>query len=75
MHTGRELDLKVAEALGLSPTATAIRWIVSLIGEVIDMPHFSTTWDGMGLLVEEAEKKGIYLEFEHFNKGRYLGRA
>lgn len=63
MQAGRELDMKVAEALGLKPTATAIRWIISLRGEVIDLPHFSTTWEGMGELVEEAKKQGTQIEF------------
>ncbi|MGW9128082.1 hypothetical protein ACWGPW_24225 [Paenibacillus chitinolyticus] len=74
MQAGRELDLEVAEALG---------WKVSKDegifcdkdGHVVDEPKFSTTWEGMGLLVEEAEKQGIMLEYEHFRGGRYLGRA
>lgn len=74
MQAGRELDLKVAKALG---------WKVSEgdgifcdeEGHVIDEPKFSTTWEGMGALVEAAEKQGILLEYEHFREGRYLGRA
>ncbi|BAH45715.1 hypothetical protein BBR47_47380 [Brevibacillus brevis NBRC 100599] len=31
--------------------------------------YFSNRWQGMGVLVEEAEKQGIYLEYEHFQKG------
>lgn len=62
MKPGRELDVKVAEALGLKPTATAIRWIISLRGEVMDLPHFSTTWEGMGVLVKEAKKQGPHID-------------
>lgn len=75
MMPGRELDAKVAESLGLKPTATAIRWVVALRGEVIDLPHFSTSWEGMGVLVEEARKQGIYLEYSHSLKGGFYGGA
>lgn len=61
MKAGRDLDLKVAKALG---------WKVSEgdgiffdeEGHVIDEPKFSTSWEGMGVLVEEARKQGIYLD-------------
>ncbi|GED55850.1 hypothetical protein EDM54_23810 [Brevibacillus borstelensis] len=61
MQAGRELDLKVAQALG---------WKVSEgdgifcdeDGHVIDEPKFSTTWEGMGVLVEEARKQDIYID-------------
>ncbi|WP_103110722.1 hypothetical protein [Brevibacillus reuszeri] len=61
MQAGRELDLKVAKALG---------WKVSEDegifcdedGHVLDEPKFSTTWEGMGLLVEELAKKGIAIQ-------------
>lgn len=63
MQAGRELDLKVAQALG---------WKVSEgdgifcdeDGHVIDEPKFSTTWEGMGVLVEEAKKQGIAFRVE-----------
>ena len=71
MEAGRELDAKVAEALG---------WMERIGGWIkftdngprfIEDKHFrpSTTWSGIGVLVEEAEKQGIYLNFEHFREG------
>jgi len=72
MQAGRELDAKVAEVLGLEEVQKNV-WVRN--GLPSFLPQFSTTWEGMGVLVEEAEKQGIYLEFEHFNKGRYQRRA
>ncbi|MCM3143062.1 hypothetical protein [Brevibacillus sp. MER 51] len=74
MQAGRELDLKVAMALG---------WKVSEgdgiffdeDGHVIDEPKFSTSWEGMGVLVEEAKKEEIYLDFAHTPDGGYCGFA
>ncbi|MED4779550.1 hypothetical protein [Brevibacillus choshinensis] len=56
MQAGCELNVKVAEALG---------WQVYGLdqyvkdGRTVELPKFSTTWEGMGLLVEEAEKQGF----------------
>lgn len=78
MQAGRELDAKVAEALGWTEVANGTiyngKWI-DQEGVLNELPSFSTTWEGMGVLVEEAKKQGILLEYEHFTEGRYLGRA
>lgn len=63
MQAGRELDFKVAKALG---------WKVSEDegifcdedGHVLDEPKFSTTWEGMGVLVEEARKQDWWLHIQ-----------
>lgn len=74
MQAGRELDLKVAKALG---------WKVSEgdgifcdeDGHIIDEPMFSTTWSGMGILVEEARKQKLCVEYEHTTNDQYMGRV
>ncbi|WP_289141518.1 hypothetical protein [uncultured Brevibacillus sp.] len=73
MQAGRELDLEVAKALG---------WKVSEDegifcdedGHVVDEPKFSTTWEGMGVLVEEARNNGLNLDF-HTLHDRFIGYA
>ncbi|USG64005.1 hypothetical protein NDK47_24165 [Brevibacillus ruminantium] len=86
MEAGRELDAKVAEALGWDITPTAAKFnpendievdyviddapaecpegLKSVTGQIIvrRLPDFSTTWEGMGVLVEEARKQGIYID-------------
>lgn len=62
MQAGRELDAKVAEALG---------WKSAIDGDgakcwedqkgCLREAAFSTTWEGMGVLVEEARKKEIFI--------------
>lgn len=72
MQAGRELDLKVAKALG---------WKVSEgdgifcdeDGHVIDEPKFSTTWEGMGLLVEEAMQQRVAFQLtSRFMEGEFI---
>lgn len=79
MQAGRELepgelDVLVAETLGWVFSEKHETWShnATYKGE---LPKFSTTWEGMGVLVEEARKQGIYLEYEHCKDGRYIGRA
>jgi hypothetical protein len=75
MQAGREMDVKVAEALGYEVGKFPPDYYIVVDGDIESLPHFSTTWGSMGVLVEEAEKQGILLEYEHFRDGRYLGRA
>ncbi|WP_425622975.1 hypothetical protein ACPT9H_00295 [Brevibacillus borstelensis] len=63
MEAGRELDAKVAEALG---------WVVKgywvfnrkdeTVGRLDETLQFSTTWEGMGVLVKEAKKQGPHID-------------
>ncbi|MFC8686341.1 hypothetical protein [Brevibacillus porteri] len=74
MQAGHELDVKVAEALGYEVGKFPPDYYIVVDGDIETLPHFSTTWGGMGVLVEEAKKQGIYLEYEHYQNNRYLGR-
>ncbi|MGK5512343.1 hypothetical protein [Brevibacillus formosus] len=62
MQAGRELDLKVAEALGWNQTANHC-WI-SRDGwaRSEERTFFSTNWGSLGILVDEARIHGIYLD-------------
>jgi hypothetical protein len=71
MQAGRELDVKVAEALGFvvkqyelddSFDDTEISWFIVQGDNYTPLPHFSTSWEGMGVLVEEARKQDIYID-------------
>lgn len=71
MQAGRELDVKVAEALGWPITEMNGEWFVRVVTKFYEgqealepMPEFSTTWEGMGLLVEEARRQGILIDLE-----------
>ncbi|MGG4449627.1 hypothetical protein [Brevibacillus porteri] len=67
MEAGRELDAKVAEALGWSKVhCKDDEFFHGWLGESPEgqfqlIPHFSTSWESMGVLVEEARKKKILL--------------
>ncbi|MEJ8547109.1 hypothetical protein [Brevibacillus borstelensis] len=72
MQAGRELDVKVAEAFGwVVDSHDPIYWQDN---EWYPIPEFSTTWFGMGVLVEGAPEEGIFLSFEHVCGG-YVGLA
>lgn len=83
MQAGRELDAKVAEALGYQGVKYGVddfgeyAYMISSygpsLGRTIQVPRFSTTWEGMGVLVEEARQQGIHLEFSHGLTGGYYG--
>ncbi|WP_019123619.1 hypothetical protein [Brevibacillus massiliensis] len=78
MQAGRELDAKVAEALTEDEVefiGGKLMWFPDQEGTMQEVPHFSTTWEGMGVLVEEAKKQGIRLEFSHGLNGGYYGGA
>lgn len=82
MQAGRELDAKVAEALGYKREERKIAINADPVnGYVIGerwyncIPHFSTTWEDMGVLVEEARKQGICLDFSHALNGGYYAFA
>ncbi|MEJ8543733.1 hypothetical protein [Brevibacillus borstelensis] len=68
MQAGRELDVKVAEALG---------WDFLTEEGFKDeyLPYFSTSWDGMGSLVKEARRIGIYLGINAVPDRRYEAYA
>lgn len=63
MQAGRELDVKVAEALGWNYNEKLHLWISSSMYYPL-LPYFSTTWEGMGVLVEEAAKQGFPFQIE-----------
>lgn len=76
MQAGRELDVKIAEALGLEVEHELYenpRYYGG--GFWNEVPHFSTTWEGMGVLVEEARKQGIFLALEADPHGDYESAA
>lgn len=95
MQAGRELDAKVAEALGwhwaetdfglegLFPPEGDIRYNSALYGPLRfdkdgyleTMPNYSTSWHGMGVLVEDARKHhGALLQFETY-LDEYVGNV
>lgn len=76
MQAGRELDAKVADALG---------WKTAIDGDGTECwedqkgclreATFSTTWGGMGVLVEEAlTKQDILLDYDTYMDA-FVGRA
>lgn len=76
MKAGRELDAKVAAALGYEVISGEIDNVnpVYSNGYRLKEMDFSGSWDWMGVLVEEAKKQGIYLEYSHsLNGGYYAG--
>jgi len=81
MEAGRELDVKVAEALGwqvvsvYDDTDYCVEVGSGDLQGYMPIPDFSTSWEGMGVLVEEAKKQGIYLEYSHSLNGGYYGGA
>lgn len=76
MKAGRELDAKVAMALGWEIEGENLVSYWDGTDSVISLlPEFSTSWKGMGVLVEEARKQGIYLEYSHSLNGGYYGGA
>ncbi|KMZ42528.1 MULTISPECIES: hypothetical protein [Bacillales] len=75
MEAGRELDVKVAEALGYEVGKFPPDYYIVVDGDIEALPHFSSKWQGMGVLVEEAKKDEIYLEYSHVLKGGYYGIA
>ncbi|MBH0331469.1 hypothetical protein ABH14_16980 [Brevibacillus brevis] len=66
MQAGRELDKKIAEAIGLQEILPDT-WIRN--GVPSNLPKFSTTGDGMLILIDEARKQGIWLDHETFADG------
>ncbi|WP_281868292.1 hypothetical protein [Brevibacillus parabrevis] len=73
MEAGRELDVKVAEALGWKPYLDEDfnDWATEKNGWV---PEFSTKWGSMGVLVEEARSQDILLDHDIYMDG-YVGCA
>jgi hypothetical protein len=61
MQAGCELDVLIAETLGWVFSEKTETWSHDGIYKG-QLPHFSTTWEGMGMLVEEARKQGIYID-------------
>lgn len=66
MQAGRELDMKVAEALGWNFSTKRRFWRTTDGARVNEweLPAFSMSWNGMGVLVEEARKQGILIDIE-----------
>lgn len=62
MQAGRELDRKVAEALGLTGYMPCNADDCKACDN--KFVRFSTTWEGMGVLVEEAAKQGFPFQIE-----------
>ncbi|MGG4461756.1 hypothetical protein ABEX29_25965 [Brevibacillus porteri] len=60
MRAGRELDRKVADALGLTGYMPCNADDCKACDQ--RFARFSTSWEGMGVLVGEARKQGIYLD-------------
>lgn len=75
MQAGRELDVKVAEALGYEVGKFPPDYYIVVDGEIQMLPYYSTLWRDTGVLVEEAKKQGIYLEYSHSLNGGYYGGA
>lgn len=78
MQAGRELDAKVAEALtgdNVHLISGKLLWLTYPGGQMKEVPAFSTTWEGMGVLVEEARKQGIFLALEADPHGDYESAA
>lgn len=69
MQAGRELDAKVAEALGMQLSSYESEGgqmpIIVVEGIIQELPKFSTTWEGMGVLLEEARAKGYRVTINH----------
>lgn len=64
MQAGRNLGVKVAEALGWTFSDKRRFWRTS-DGErknEWELPSFSLSWEGMGVLIEAARKEGIYID-------------
>jgi hypothetical protein len=77
MKAGRELDAKVAEALtgdDVEFIGGKLMWFPDQEGAMQEVPHFSTTWEGMGMLVEEARKQGILIDIET-TEAKYKARV
>jgi hypothetical protein len=70
----REIDAKVAECLGWQWSEKRQFWRAT-DGKRYNkhheplLPFFSTTGDGMLLLIEEARNQGIYLDPSHYPEG------
>ncbi|GEC93755.1 hypothetical protein [Brevibacillus brevis] len=74
MQAGRELDKQVAVGLGWEVDEHIDIYLKE--GAWREIPHFSTKWEGMGVLVEEAIKKqDVYLKFEADPHGWYEAGA
>jgi len=63
MEAAHELDAKVAEALGWNHNERLRVWITPTM-YYPELPEFSTSWEGMGVLVEEAVKRGFTFQIE-----------
>ncbi|MDX5091625.1 hypothetical protein SD939_10445 [Lactobacillus crispatus] len=76
MQAGRELDVKVAEALGYQVNKISPDYFILVDGEIDVLPYFSSRWAGMGLLMDEALKQGIAFRLEtRFMVGSFIDYA
>ncbi|NRS51970.1 hypothetical protein [Brevibacillus sp. HB2.2] len=62
MQAGRELDKQVAVGLGWEVDEHIDIHLKD--GAWREIPHFSTEWEGMGVLVEEAARQGFPFQIE-----------
>ncbi|WP_409174385.1 hypothetical protein [Brevibacillus fortis] len=72
MQAGRELDKQVAEALWWQVDEHMDIYVNGEVWEKI--PQFSTTGDGMLMLIEEARKQGILIDIDTM-EDRYKVKA
>lgn len=64
MEAGRELDALVARALkGWEPEF--VEHLKENNGWIL-IPHYSTDWRSMGVLIEESRKKGLHIDIQTF---------
>lgn len=64
---GADLDAQVARMLGwtaITDLGWSLRGVTPSGGEQDDVPEFSTTWDGAGLVVEHMRKLGCNYNLE-----------
>ena len=59
VQPGPELDVRIAELIGYHSMTTAM----NLDGTFGYIPAFSTTWQGMQLVVEEMQRRGFEYRF------------
>jgi hypothetical protein len=76
MQAGRELDEQVTEALGWEKEVRDGWWVDQKGFGTCPIFDFkpSTTWEAMGVLIEEARKQGILIDIETLDD-RYRARA
>lgn len=77
MQAGHELDEKAGELLGWEKIERDGWWVDSKGFGTCPIFDFkpSTTWQGMGVLVEEARKQGILISIDPAKSKKYCASA